>query len=217
MKLSKATRDILKNLNTINPGIVFKSGNVIKTMSVLDHIYVTAYIEETFPVDFNIFELSELLNTLSTFNDPEITFTESHIPFNISEGKNTVKYVPSPQNLILNSGWTVDIEMTEEQKSVSFLLTKEVLEQILKTSSILSLSHLAITNDGLKVFNKLDPSGNQLLIEIDFNKKMQGEFSFELAIQYLKLIPQNYIVDVGDMSRFVSESGHLEYFISLES
>jgi hypothetical protein len=218
MKLSKVTREILKNFHTINQGIVFKAGNSLRTISVQADIIANAQIEEEFPVDFAIYDLSELLNTIGIFPNPELTFTNEHLPFTISEGKQVVKYVPSRPDLVV-SGWSASLVMTEEMKDVTFILTKEVLEQIFKTSSILTLPDLSITNSGLKVSNKKDPTGNQLGIDIDFDKKMSDKFDFSLRVQNLKIIPMNYIAEISSagLAHFVSENGNIEYFIALDA
>ena len=48
MQLSESTLSVLKNFSTINPNLVFKQGNQIKTISVAKNILATATITETF-------------------------------------------------------------------------------------------------------------------------------------------------------------------------
>ena len=52
MKISNETVAMLKNFSTINPNIVVKAGNVIKTISEAKNILATANVAESFPQDF---------------------------------------------------------------------------------------------------------------------------------------------------------------------
>ena len=219
MKLSKVTREILKNFHAINQSIVFKPGNMLRTASIQTHIIASAQIDEEIPNEFAIYELSELLSTIGIFTDPELTFAGDDEPFTISEGKNVVKYVPSSQSLV-SSAWGVEVEdVTDDMIDVSFSLSKDVLEQVFKTSSILKLDDCAITNKGLKVFNKNDPTGNQLVIDIDFYKKRAGDFSFEVKVQNLKVLQMNYTAEIvsGSFIHLVSDNCRVEYFIALDA
>ena len=58
MKISNKTLDVLKNFSEINQSILITQGNKIKTVSALKNILAHAEVEETFPKDFAIYQLS---------------------------------------------------------------------------------------------------------------------------------------------------------------
>ena len=62
MKLSEKTIALLKNFSSINQSILFKKGNVLRTMSVMKNILAEVDIEECFPQDFAIYDLVQFLN-----------------------------------------------------------------------------------------------------------------------------------------------------------
>ena len=66
--LSKTTLAILKNFATINTSIVVKTGNVLKTISNAENILASAKVEETFPIDFAIYDLNQFIAGLLLFD-----------------------------------------------------------------------------------------------------------------------------------------------------
>ena len=66
MKLSDKTLTILKNFAGINTGIFFQTGKVIKTVAPTKSILATANIDEEFPTDFGIYDMTRLLGAYPT-------------------------------------------------------------------------------------------------------------------------------------------------------
>ena len=62
MKISKQTLSMLKNFSDINMSIEVKAGNTLRTVSVQKNILAQTDIEETFPQDFAIYDLSRFLS-----------------------------------------------------------------------------------------------------------------------------------------------------------
>ena len=78
MKLSDNTLNLLKNFSSINPSLLFKQGNSLRTMSVAKNILAEVEITEEFPNDFAIYDLNQFLNTLNLHKDPELDFATNH-------------------------------------------------------------------------------------------------------------------------------------------
>ena len=78
MKLSKGTLDILKNFSNINQSICFKEGTELSTLSIQKNILSRAVVEEKFPKDFAIYDLSEFLSGLTLFEDPDFIFDDDN-------------------------------------------------------------------------------------------------------------------------------------------
>ena len=74
MKLSDNTKEILKNFSEINPNLKDYIRKEIKTISTMKNILATVSVEEEFPQDIAIYDLSEFLGMLSLFNKPTFDF-----------------------------------------------------------------------------------------------------------------------------------------------
>ena len=59
MNLSNDTLNVLKNFATINPNLVFKPGQKLKTISESKTILASAEIVEDFPTEFGIYDLND--------------------------------------------------------------------------------------------------------------------------------------------------------------
>ena len=90
MELSEKTITVLKNFANINPSLVIRKGNKLRTVSPQKTILGEAVIEEEFPQDFAIYELNRLLGVLSLFQDPDLFFNEHYIT--IKSGATQSKY-----------------------------------------------------------------------------------------------------------------------------
>ena len=62
MNLSNDTLNVLKNFATINPNLVFKPGQKLKTISESKTILASAEIVEDFPTEFGVYDLNEFLS-----------------------------------------------------------------------------------------------------------------------------------------------------------
>lgn len=90
MKLSENTINILKNYSVINPSLLVKPGNVLSTVSPVKSIFAKATVEENFPSQFAIYELSKFLGVVSLFNEPELDFGEKQMT--IISGSQSLNY-----------------------------------------------------------------------------------------------------------------------------
>jgi len=133
MKLSDNTKEILKNFSEINPNLKITPGKEIKTISTMKNILATAGVEEEFPQDIAIYDLSEFLGMLSLFNKPVFDFDEKHMTIN-EEGTSTKsKYYFADESILTTPQKDVKMPATE----VEFTLTETDLTKIKKAASIL--------------------------------------------------------------------------------
>ena len=77
MKLSVDTVNILKNFSLINPSIAFKAGNSLATMSPQKSVMARADLDDHFPSDGAIYDLSRFLGVISLFETPSYNFKEN--------------------------------------------------------------------------------------------------------------------------------------------
>ena len=213
MKFTKDTIKILKSFATINQSIVIKPGSVIATMSPQKTIIAKAQIDQEFDTQFAIYDLSRFLSTLSLFNDPEVEITEKKAE--IANGKKKVAYVfTDAENVITPPEKAIKFPEVD----VQFTLLPEVLSEVLKAASVLSLPEIAVAGDGSKIYitaiDSKTPTGDKLSVEVG---DTSDHFNMIFKIENIKIIPDTYEVSISakGLSRFTSEK--LEYFITTEA
>ena len=85
MKISKETIGLLKNFASINSNILVKTGSKIKTISNYKNVLAEATVEESFDIEFGIWDLNKFLGTVSLFESPTFEFNQKNV---VIEGKN---------------------------------------------------------------------------------------------------------------------------------
>ena len=215
MKLSEKTLNLLKNFSTINQSILFKKGSSLRTISVMKNILAEAVIDEEIPQDFGIYDLNQFLNGLSLHQHPELDFVNEGYTV-IREGKMRSKYFFADPNVIVTPP-DKNIELPSED--VSFELTTQQLDKLLKAAAIYQLPDLSVVGeDGvvkLLVRDKKNDTSNEFAVVVGETDK---EFSFNFKVENIKIIPGAYDVVVSSklLSQFTNSTYNLKYFIALE-
>ena len=153
MKLSDATKEILKNFSEINPNVMITPGNQIKTISTMKNILATASVEENFPQDIAIYDLSEFLGMLSLFNKPSFAFDDKSMTIN-EEGTSTKsKYYFADPSILTTPQKDVKMPATE----VEFTLTETDLSKTKKAAAMLQLPDISLKSvDGDIIMSAID-------------------------------------------------------------
>ena len=215
MKLSESTLSLLKNFSTINQSILFKQGTKLRTISVMKNILAEATISEELPRDFGIYDLGQFLNGLSLHNNPDLDFQEDNYVV-IKEGRSRYKYFFADPQVIVTPP---EKEMNLPSEDVTFDLSTEQLDKLLKAAAIYQLPDLAVVgaNGVVKIVvrDKKNDTSNDFAITVGETDK---QFSFNFKVENIKILPGNYEVVVSSklLSRFRSKNQDLTYFIALE-
>ena len=215
MKLSDKTLSVLKNFSTINQSILFKQGSKLRTISVMKNILAEATITEELPKDFGIYDLNQFLNGLSLHQSPELDFVNNgHVV--IKEGRMRSKYFFADPNVIITPP---DKAIDLPTEDVSFELSTDQLDKLLKAAAIYQLADLAVEGgDGvvkLLVRDKKNDTSNSFSVTVGETDKV---FSFNFKVENIKILPGTYDVSVSSklLSRFTSKNQDLTYYIALE-
>jgi len=215
MKLSDKTLSVLKNFSTINQSILFKAGSKLRTISVMKNILAEATIAEEFPKDFGIYDLNQFLNGMGLHHDPELDFTNDPYVV-IREGKMRSKYFFADANVIITPP---DKPITLPSEDVTFELSTDQLDKLLKAAAIYQLPDLAVVGgDGvvkILVRDKKNETSNDFSIIVG---ETDATFSFNFKVENIKILPGTYDVVVSQklLSRFSSKNHDLTYYIALE-
>ena len=215
MKLSDSTLSLLKNFSTINTSILFKKGSKLRTMSVMKNILAEATISEELPKDFGIYDLSQFLNGLALHQSPELDFhNDSYMV--IKEGRSRSKYFFADPSVIITPP---DKPLTLPSEDVTFEVSTEQLEKLLKAAAIYQLPDLSVVGDsnGVKIVvrDKKNETSNDFSITVGETSDI---FSFNFKVENIKILPGTYEVVVSQklLSRFTSKNHDLTYYIALE-
>tara|TARA_Y100000592_G_C5444166_1_gene305045 strand:+ start:894 stop:1586 length:693 start_codon:yes stop_codon:yes gene_type:complete len=216
--LSQRTLDILKNFSTINSNILVKPGNKLVTISPVKNVMSEAIVEEDFDVEFGIWDLSKFLGTVSLFAKPEFEFHDKHVVIRDEKKKSEVTYHYSEPRLLT----TVNKEINMPESVVDCTITQDILNDILKASSVLQVNDIAIRSNGdsleIVALDKADTTSNNYSIELG-DLPSQDDFTFYFKAENLKMLPGDYDVKITDkvISQFKKVNDELTYWIALES
>ena len=215
MKLSDSTLSLLKNFSTINQSILFKQGSKLRTISVMKNILAEATISEELPQDFGIYDLGQFLNGMGLHQSPELDFkNEGHVV--IREGKMRCKYFFADPNVIITPP---DKPITLPSEDVTFDLSTDQLDKLLKAAAIYQLPDLSVVGENgvvrIVVRDKKNDTSNDFAITVG---ETSDVFNFNFKVENIKIIPGTYEVVVSQklLSRFTAKNYDLTYYIALE-
>jgi len=213
MKFSEFTNTVLKNFSSINPSITIKPGNVIRTISPQKTVMAMAKLDDEFPSEACIYDMSRFLSLCSLYKDPEIEFNDNH--FIISEDKRKTKYVFADPSMVISPP-EKDINLPSEDVTVS--VSWDDLQSVIKASGVLQLPEIAFVGaDGacsLQAIDSDNPSSDTFGVQLG---ETDDTFKLIIKTENLRLLPQQYNVTLSSkgISKFDSEK--VSYYIAIES
>ena len=219
ISLSQRTLDVLKNFSTINSNILVKPGNKLVTISPVKNVMSEVIVEEDFDIEFGIWDLSKFLGTISLFAKPEFEFHDKYVVISEEKKKSEVIYHYSEPRLLT----TVNREINMPESVVDCTITQNILNDILKASSVLQVNDIAIrpNDDRLEIvaLDKADATSNNYSIELGDLPHGNNDFTFYFKAENLKMLPGDYDVKITDkvISQFKKVNDELTYWIALES
>jgi hypothetical protein len=216
MKLSEATVNVLKNFSTINTGLVFKQGNVLRTMSKQQNVLAKATIPDSFDQDFTIYDLNRFLSLVSTLDSPELAFKDGEKNIKIVSGKSKTTYGLSDESMVVAPP-VKDIKI--DNAEVNFTLTKDDLAQVLKLAGVLGLPNIAVRGDRSKIslvaLNVKDDNSDVFSVEVGTTT---AEFQALFVTENFKMVPSDYNVAISfkGISHLKHTTEPFEYWLALE-
>jgi hypothetical protein len=194
MKLSKQTFAILKSMAGINSNIHVLPGNELVCVNAGKSIMFNAKVEENFPTEFAIWDLSQFLGTYSLFNDPTVDFGKTSL--RIESGRQSCEYNYADPRLV--EGCRPPSKLNLPEIKVTFDLSQQEINDILRASAVMQLPDIMFTNEENKVkvvvFDKEKAnSTNKYEIEVT-PSDMESSASFKIYMKadLLKVLPGDY-------------------------
>jgi len=217
MKLSANFIELLGNFSTINTGMAFKPGKVLRTMSKDKDILAVAEITEDFEKEFCIYDLNRMLALISlNKTNPEVEVEDESLVFVGLNGKGRIRQrFTSPSFIISPPDKSIPIKNIE----MEFVLEQDVFKWIFNVSSILKCPHIVIKGEpGENVtINAVDIKGqivDSAYVTID--AVANSKFNFVLRNENIKVIPGKYKVKIstGGFALFSHMERNLQYWIA---
>ena len=217
MKLTADTLAILRNFASINPNLVFKTDQTLRTISEAKTILAKSEIVETFSKEFGIYDLNEFLSVHGLMDDADLELEDSFVYLK-GDRNQKIKYFYSEIGILTQP--SKDITMPPCEFTIQ--LSADTLAQIRKVASVLGHNELSLRGDNGKItaviMDSKDATANTYEIDLDADNACKESFQFVVSILNLKLLPGDYEVNISSklISNWKNESNNVEYFIALE-
>ena len=215
--LSKTTLSVLKNFSTLNSNILVKPGNVLRTITPSKNGMAEATIEETFDVEFGIWDLSKFLGVISLFSAPKFEFGEKSVVIHGGNGSRVTYFYSEPRLLTTP---TKNVNMPSISLSVD--ITEKTFAELQKASSVLQLPDLSFVNENDRIMAVVsdlqDPTTNNYKVDVGVNKS-NSEFSLNFKIENIKILPGDYTIEFSKnvVGQFTNETLDLKYWFAMET
>ena len=218
MKFSNETANILKNFSMINPSIAFKKGNALATMSPQKSIMARAMLDDEFPADGAIYDLSRFLGVVSLFETPTYVFKENQLEIS-GNGKSVNYTFADPSMIVTPTKESIDIP----EPDLDINIVWDQMNAVLRAANIMQLPEISITGDEeitLEAINSNDPTSDKYTQSLGPNDT-NHKFKFIFKTENMKLMSYDYhckITSAG-ISQFTSrnEAGpEITYWIAVE-
>lgn len=216
MKLSEDTLNVLRNFSIINPSLVFKQGNVIRTISKQENILARATVDDSFDNNFTIYDLNRFLSVLSSMDNPDIG-VDGGSSLVISDDKSKVRYGLSDEVLVV-SPTQDDIELSNAK--IHFRLNSDNFTKIVKMAGVMGLPNIVVRGDrkniSIAAIDVKNADSDVFSIDVgETSLEFQTIFNYE----NLKIVNADYDVSISTdgISHFSRVAGNLDYWIATES
>lgn len=220
MKLLPLTLQVLKNFSTINPSLIVKAGNIVRTMSPAKTIIGKAILSQDFPVDFAIYDLPRFLGTISLFVDPDLVFEDKFVTLNETaenNGENSFKYVYTDPSLLVNPPQTFDLKKTYGKVCT---LSADSLKNTLRAINVSNLPEIVFSGNGEDVFlqaaDTKEKTKDMYSIKLG---KFDKKFKLVIKQENIKNLIQDYDVEISPqgVAHFEGCEEDMEYWVAAES
>lgn len=215
MNFSDNTLNVLKNFSTINPSVMFRPGQTIRTISPQKTVMASASVDEEFDTPAGVYDLSRFLATLSLFEDADIQFDNDS--FVIKGGRSGVKYTYAAESMIVTPP---DKDITVPNPEVQVSVEWSDIQNVIRAAGVLSLPEVCFRSENgnvyLSAIDSKNPTADKYDVMVAENATSN---SFEMIIKTdnLKLLPADYEVSLSTKGMAHFKSPRVQYWIAIES
>lgn len=212
MQFSDNTISVLKNFSGINPSILFKPGNTIRTISPQKTVMAEATINESIDSNAAIYDLSRFLATLSLFDNPDVEFADTK--FSISSGRSRVNYTYAAESMIIappDKG--IQLPTPEVVVNVNW----EDIQKVIRAASVLQLGEIAFKGDGetvrLAAIDSKNPTADIFDVVVG---ESSSHFEMIIKVENLRVMQNDYEVSLSSRGMAYFKSDKVKYWVAIE-
>lgn len=215
MQFSDSTLSILKNFSEINPSVMFKPGQTLRTISPQKTVMAAATVEENFDTPAAVYDLSRFLSTLSLFDTPDISFEDSKFRIRSSNGKAETTYTYASENMIVTPP---DRDIPVPDVSATVNATWDDLQKVIRAAGVLQLTEIQFAFNGndvtLSAVDSKNPNSDTYSTVLDAPDVSTEPFKILIKVENLKLIPGDYTIDLSSKGITHFKSNNVQYWIA---
>jgi len=220
MKLTTQTINVLKNFGAINPGMFFKKGKTLKTVSKHKNILAEATITEDIPSDFGVDDLNGFLSVISMHtDDPTFEFDGTNVIISGNKGRSKVKYRYCQPSMII---MPPEKDITLPDPEISFELSVDDLSWVLKSSAVLNTPNIVVESDGSTInIVSSDLKNNASHTDaLEISKGNGDKYKMVFLTEHLsKILSGAYTVQISSkgLAYFQNKDVPVKYWIATET
>jgi hypothetical protein len=228
-RLEERTLAVLQNFAEINPSVVIKPGNVIRSINPgTARVVAKAVVPQVFDRNFSIYQILPFLGSLKRFDDPVLIFDDADVNgITIREGDGrdggTIRYpLADPGKIAFPSDKEPRFDV-----NTAFDIPRAALIETLAFAKLLSLRLFVVAGDGTTV----TLSAEDIKEESHRSRMVIGKTAATYKIMLLvanveKLAKTDYHVDVGfrgmgetleGIARFTAVDAETTYWVAVEA
>jgi len=213
MRLSEATIEILKNFSSLNEGIIINEGNLLTTKGGKD-MFARAIVDDHFPKRCAVGNLPRLLGIISLMSEPEVEFGEHQL--SITSGKQVV-LITYAEFESINATDNLD-GPTVPFSNVTFNLSGNDFQKLVRGASVLGLPEIAIDGDGasvtLRAVNSKDKTSDSFAVTVG---ETSSTFRIIVKVERLaKLLTRDFEVTLSKHGVLKLVNKDVTYFVAAQ-
>jgi hypothetical protein len=220
MKLSTQTIGVLKNFGTINEGIYFKKGKILKTISKNKNILAEATIVEDIPSDFGVEDLNNFLSVIGMHtDDPVFEFDGTNVIINGNKGRSKQKYRYCQPSMIV---MPPEKALTLTDPEINFDLSAEDFSWVIKSSQVLGTPNVVIESDGstINIVSSDLKNNSSHTDALEVGKGNGDKYKMVFLTEHLsKVLSGSYTVQISSkgLAQFQNKNVALKYWVATET
>lgn len=212
--LSPRTIALLHNFAGISPSIVLQPGKKLRVISDAGTLIGVADIEEEFPNEFPVLDITKLLSILKvkSFKECQVEFTNEKITL---RGEHTeLSFWASATELTPMPAADIPLQEVSFQAEVS----AETLDEFIRIGSVLShkTAKLVIESGKTYLVATTPELANSNDYRVQLGETDKPDCVMPLDVSNLKMMSSNYVIKCDPASQlacFESSDGSLKYYV----
>jgi hypothetical protein len=215
MKLSEQTIEVLQNFSTINQSLLFKSGDVLRTVSPQKTVLAEVTVPDNFESEFGIYDLGQFLSAMTLIDDAELNLGDNSMNINNGNGMSITYRYADPSMIVTPPEKGIALPDIDAE----FSLSDTILKNVLQAARVLGLPDIIVEGDGTNISISAGDSKNSSMNNYSQNiVESDSTFRHVFKVDNMKMMMQyNVEISTKGISKFYTEDGNATYYIATES